>query len=403
MRNQTNFRRAPQRNNGQSVEALIDQALRGTPRTAERPRFQVAPGATRRRTDPGADLLRHRVENPAPADRTRATRDAAAIREAVEGWGTDEDRLISLLSNRSNADIAEIKRAYREMYGESLEDRIRSETSGDLETSLLSMLRGKRAETSVIDPVKISRDVAAIRTAVEGWGTDEDALIRVLTNRSSAEIQAIAAAYQETHGESLRERIDGETSGDLRTTLLAQLDRRDGTEQRPVVVEAPSTPQGADRNAATRAATAMREAMEGVGTDEEALIRQLRGKTNAEIAEIKAAYQEMYGESLEERVKSETSGDFRTAILGMLSGTRVETPVVDQAAATRDAVALREAMQGWGTDEDTLTRILSNRSPAQIQAIAQAYQQMYGEGLRQRVSDETSGDYRRTLLAMIDG
>jgi annexin A7/11 len=292
--------------------------------------------------------------------------------------------------------------AYQQMYGEGLEDRIKSETSGDLRTSLVEMLRAQRSESATIDPVSINRDVAAIRTAVEGWGTDEDALIRVLNNRSSAEIQAISTAYQETYGESLRSRIESETSGDLRTSLLAQLDRRDGTEQRATVVSPPTTPAGADRNAATRTAMALREAMEGVGTDEDALIRNLRGKSNAEIQEIKSAYQQMYGESLEERVRSETGGDFRNVLMGMLSGTRSEAPRADPVAATRDAAALREAMEGWGTDEDALSRVLTQRSPVQIKAIAEAYQQMYGESLRGRVESETSGDFRRSLLAVID-
>jgi hypothetical protein len=362
-------------------------------------RFDVEPRRTPRRTDPGADLLRHRANS---VDQTRATRDATALRDAMEGWGTDEARLISVLSNRSNAEVREIARAYQQMYGESLEERISSETSGDLRTSLLSLLRGERSETSRVEPVGVNRDVTAIRTAVEGWGTDEEALIRVLTGRSTAEIGEIARVYEETYGESLRSRIESETSGDLRTTLLAQLDRRDGTEQRATIAPTQRTPEGADRNAATRTATALREAMEGMGTDEEALIRNLVGKSNAEIREIKAAYQQMYGESLEERVSSETSGDFRTVLMGILSANRSEAPVADPVAATRDATALRTAMQGWGTDEDALARILTNRSPAELRAIAQAYQRMYGENLRGRVDSETSGDFCRSLLALLD-
>lgn len=387
-----------------NVDELLDRALRGATErrrgAGPRPRFDVqARRLATRRSSPGADLLRHRVDRSPQVDRVRATRDAARIREAVEGWGTDEEALIGVLSNRSNAEIREIARAYQQVYGESLEERIESETSGDLRTSLLSMLRGDRSETSAVDPVKVSRDVVRIREAVDGWGTDEEALVDVLTNRSTAEIQAIQTAYQETYVESLRERIDGETSGDLRTTLLAQLDRRDGTE-RTAHTQPGRDPVRAD---ATRTAAAIREAVEGAGTDEETLIRSLRGKTNEEIREIRRAYREMYGESLEERIDSETSGDFATALRSILSGQRSDAVVADPVRASRDAAAIREAVEGWGTDEETLTRIVSGRSPAEIRAISAAYQQMYGESLRSRVSDETSGDYRRTLLALIDG
>ena len=39
----------------------------------------------------------------------------------------------------------------------------------------------------------MSGDVEALRKAMEGWGTDEDTLIKIIANRSNKQRQAIKA------------------------------------------------------------------------------------------------------------------------------------------------------------------------------------------------------------------
>jgi hypothetical protein len=128
----------------------------------------------------------------------------------------------------------------------------------------------------------------------------------------------------------------------------------------------------------------------------------LGNASNAELREIKAAYQEMYGQSLEQAVKNRTGGDFEDALVMILAGNRSESQRADPTQASRDAAAVREAVEGWGTDEEELSRILTSKSPAELRAIAQAYREMYGESMRERVDDETSGAYCKLLLSRLD-
>jgi annexin A7/11 len=230
------------------------------------------------------------------------------------------------------------------------------------------------------------------------WPADANAMADILTDRSTAEIDAIEAEYQRRYGVSLRQRIRDMTGGDTEMALLAQLDRRDGTELR-----ASTLPGANDRRAATQTARDVHQALNRVPLpDTDALIRLLGNATNAELREIKAAYQEMYGQSLEQAVKNRTGGDFEDAMAMMLAGNRSEATHADPTQASRDAAALREAVEGWGTDEEAISRMLAQKSPAELRAIAQAYREMYGESLRERIDDETSGAYCKLLLSRLD-
>lgn len=388
---------------------------RPTPaRNAARPRTAPIPIAAQA----------HQAAVTQRADGAQATRDAVALHQAIDGWGTDEAALTRILSNRSNSQISAIKSAYQEMYGESLEDAIKGDTSGDYEDALLSMLRGGRDESGQVDENAATRDATALHEAMDGWGTDEAALNRIISGRSGPQLKAIAKAYQEMYGESLEDAIKGDTSGDFEDALLAQLRRAD-TAPAPTPAPARERPnlqaelaarrstgrlQGGmtaggaprvDKNKATRDAVALHQAMDGMGTDEQSLINLLSNRTNREIRAIRTAYQEMFGEALDDRIKSETSGDLESMLLKLSSGNRDESGTVDQAQATRDAVALHNAIDGWGTDEDTLIRILGSRSKAQIAAAANAYRSMYGESLEDAIKGDTSGWFETSLLAQL--
>lgn len=60
----------------------------------------------------------------------------------------------------------------------------------------------------------------------------------------------------------------------------------------------------------------MEKAMEGAGTDDASLTRLVvRNRTPAFMAQIKANYTAKYKKSLRDRIKGETSGDYRRTLL----------------------------------------------------------------------------------------
>jgi annexin A7/11 len=72
--------------------------------------------------------------------------------------------------------------------------------------------------------------------------------------------------------------------------------------------------------------------------------------------------------------------------------------------AMRDAVLLEECMKGMGTkDERLVVRVVRVHWDRQhLENVKRAYQSKYKQDLVKRVKGETSGDYQRLLVAMLE-
>uniref|UniRef100_A0A0V0J6K9 Annexin n=1 Tax=Schistocephalus solidus TaxID=70667 RepID=A0A0V0J6K9_SCHSO len=66
--------------------------------------------------------------------------------------------------------------------------------------------------------------------------------------------------------------------------------------------------------------------------------------------------------------------------------------------ASADAEALRKAMKGAGTDEQTIIDILAYRSVSQRKDIAKAFKASYGEDIYSKLHGELSGHFRDAVL-----
>ncbi|RZF34344.1 hypothetical protein LSTR_LSTR008883 [Laodelphax striatellus] len=65
------------------------------------------------------------------------------------------------------------------------------------------------------------------------------------------------------------------------------------------------------------------------------------------------------------------------------------------------AEIIRKSTVGLGTSDDTLIRTIVSRQEIDLAEIKQAYKQMYHTTLTSSIASETSGYYKKTLLALI--
>ena len=70
---------------------------------------------------------------------------AERLHEALSGWGTRDRTLIRIIVTRADIDLGAIKREYHALYGQSLEHDVKSDTSGDYEKALVSLIKGNQA------------------------------------------------------------------------------------------------------------------------------------------------------------------------------------------------------------------------------------------------------------------
>lgn len=71
-------------------------------------------------------------------------------------------------------------------------------------------------------------------------------------------------------------------------------------------------------------------------------------------------------------------------------------------SAQHDAETIHKAVQGMGTDEKAINQVLGHRTKEQIQEIAKAYHEHYKTSLLSDIKGDTSGNYKRLLISLIN-
>ncbi|XP_072312290.1 annexin A11b [Eucyclogobius newberryi] len=236
--------------------------------------------------------------------------------------------------------------------------------------------RGSIKDFPGADPL---RDVEVLRKAMKGFGTDENAIIELLGNRTIKQRVPLVAAYKTTYGKDLTRDLKSELTGNFEDLVLSML----------------MTP-------AQFAAAELREAIKGAGTDEACLIEILSSRTNAEIHEINQIYKKDYGKSLEDAIMGDTSGHFRRLLVSLCQGNRDERETVDVAMAKQDAQKLYAAGENKvGTDESQFNAILCARSKTHLRAVFHEYQQMCGREIEKSICREMSGNVEDGMVAVV--
>uniref|UniRef100_A0A0D9X801 Annexin n=1 Tax=Leersia perrieri TaxID=77586 RepID=A0A0D9X801_9ORYZ len=237
------------------------------------------------------------------------------------------------------------------------------------------------------------RDAMDLHRAFKGFGdvTDLRAATEVICSRTPSQLRVVREAYLAGYaggvgvagGGQLERDVAERTSGDHQRLLLAYL--RAARYEGPEMV---------DPCAAARDARKLYRAGERrLGTDERTFIRIFSERSAAHMVAVAAAYQHMYDRSLEEAVKSETSGNFGYGLLTILRC--AENP------AKYFAKVLHKAMKGLGTNDTTLIRVVTTRTEIDMQYIKAEYHRSYKRSLADAVHSETSGNYRTFLLSLI--
>jgi len=289
----------------------------------------------------------------------------------MKGLGTDEAALIRIIANRNYLELDAIKAAYIRKYSKDLISAVKSETSGDFGRAMIALLK---------DPRQYDSDV--LHDAMKGIGTDEWTLMAVLTGRSNEQKEAIKTIFARDHNKTLDAAIRSETSGDLQKLMLGLCNLRD-SEAIPVVDD--SARVDAER---------LYNAGEGkIGTDEKMFIEIFTKKSWSHLRRVFAIYETIHKHHpMERAVESEFSGFLKTGLVNIVIYARNPGEFYADLA--------HKAMKGVGTDETMLSRVLiGNRDVMHL--IKQAYSAKYNKSLWQAVNNETSGDYKKTLLAVI--
>jgi len=220
---------------------------------------------------------------------------ATLLHEAMAGAGTNDGVLIDIMT-QFPYELQAAAAAYHRKFGRSLESAIKSETSGNYEKILITLLTTPRPLPNTVDPGRAVADAEVFYRAGEGrLGTDERTYMTIVANNSREQLLLMDQNYRRTHGKGMEHAIKSETSGRFRDTMLACV-----------------TPP--DMYFATR----VKEAVDGAGTNDLSVITAFVANERPHLQMIARAYQTRYGKSMAKRVADDVSGDYKRILMALL-------------------------------------------------------------------------------------
>uniref|UniRef100_A0A4W2D025 Annexin n=2 Tax=Bos TaxID=9903 RepID=A0A4W2D025_BOBOX len=197
-------------------------------------------------------------------------------------------------------------------------------------------------------------------------GTNEQAIIDVLTKRSNAQRQQIAKSFKAQFGKDLIETLKSELSGKFERLIIALM-------YPPYRYEAKE----------------LYDAMKGSRDD-------LSGYVDPGLALQDA--QDLYAAG--EKICGTDEMKFIT-ILCTRSATHLMRVKCTRNLHGYFAERLYFAMKGAGTLDGTLIRNIVSRSEIDLNLIKNQFKKMYGKTLSSMIMEDTSGDYKNALLNLV--
>ena len=227
--------------------------------------------------------------------------DAFNLYKAMKGLGTDEEVLIEILGTRNNKQINLIKEYFLKINDKSLEKWVYSDTSGNFRTLLLELIKANRSENITPNKELILKDVNELFSAGEGkWGDcNEKIFIKIFSQRSDKELIEINKEYIKFNGKGLSKIINSKISGDLKKLLNTILNSR--------------------INPSAYYAKNIFDSVDGLGTNDKKLIRNIVSRSEIDMNLIKSEYKNMFKNDMLEDVKDDTSGDYRKILCELIN------------------------------------------------------------------------------------
>lgn len=215
---------------------------------------------------------------------------------------------------------------------------------------------------------------------MKGFGTDEKALIAVLSKKDPIQINTIRTQYDQRLMRNMVNDLEKETSSYFKEGL----------------VEISRGPLLADCHN-------LFNAMKGMGTKEAILDDILIARSNADMNAIKTQYQTLFKRSLETDLRADLSAATEQMYMMIVAARRAEDshPIIPQ-EIEQSVTDLQTGIGNMVSKNAALVcQILTSKNDAQLRAIAVSYQQRFHKDLATVLKGAFSGHMEDALLLLL--
>ena len=289
--------------------------------------------------------------------------------DAIFSNPISEDVIVNILSTTSNLDRQIIRRYYKKLYNNvPIQSDIKEKLSSSLKDITLALF-----DTSY------EYDTRELHRALTSFMADENAIIEIFVSRPKSHLDLIQKIYKKFYKTSLETDIINLKSKDFSQFLLAIMSTQRPNQQTISTDEAYNISKEIIRNG-----------IKTYGSNVDLFKEVFLEKSREDLILICRAFFELYKKSLYDSIEAELSGRNRKLLMGILFG--VITP------AQWFAKKAFKAIEGLGTDENTLNRVLVSRAEIDMEAIREYYFRDNNTDIKNDIHGDTSGAYRQILM-----
>ncbi|PON49552.1 Annexin [Parasponia andersonii] len=298
--------------------------------------------------------------------------DSKALKKAFHGLATDEKAIIRILGHRNASQRRKIRETYRQLYNESLIDRLFSELSGDFRNAIILW---------TFDPPERDAKLAHDALKMSKKGVEHlKVIVEISCASSPHHLMTVRQAYTSRFDRSLEEDIASNVSPPLRKLLVG------------LVSSYRYDKEVVDLVVANLEASKLHETIKTKQLDHDHVEWILSTRNFYQLRATFESYKKTYGNPIEQDMKSCGSGNVVTLLKVVISC--LESPEKYFAKFIKDSVV------GHRTDEGSLTRAIVTRAEIDLMKVREQYQKLYKTSLDDAVGD-TSGEYKNFLMTLL--
>ena len=311
-------------------------------------------------------------QNLPPIDQKKVDEDAAALRKAMKGLGTDEKAIINIVANSTNRERLAMIESFKRQFNRDLIKDLKSELSGHFKDAVKALFK---------DPIEY--DCYTLNKNLTNFNGNTAPIIEILITRPNYYINLIKQRYNIMYKRTVEDHIKSQF-------------KSFATIKKPLLTLCSATkPENTnfDINDCTNKAEMLYNAGEKkLGTDEKVFFQIITNANPAELKMINNIYNQKYNHDLIKAISKEFSG-FDESFLKAIVRYAVD-PIEYWARK------INGAMKGLGTMDATLIRILVTRNEIDMPQIREAYKRLFNKDMIKDIEDDTSGDYRKLLVQL---
>ncbi|CAK9154249.1 unnamed protein product [Ilex paraguariensis] len=225
-------------------------------------------------------------------------RDAFLANEAAKRWKSSNLVLVEIACTRSSHELLLARQAYHTRFKRSLEEDVAYHTTGDFRKLLVPLVSSYRYSGDEVNMTLAKSEAKILHEKIGDKACNHDDVIRILTTRSKAQINATLNQYKNAFGVDLNKDLEADPKDEFLAILGA-------------TVKCLTYPEKYFEET-------LRLAINKLGTDEGALTRVIVTRAEFDMKIIKDEYQKRNSVPLDRAIAKDTKGDYEKLLLALI-------------------------------------------------------------------------------------